>query len=359
VTATAGKTIRDSSNNLIGAYYFSGTGGVTLDVEDVWGNARPYAIAVDDHWALDVMRAAGSSNAPWTATVSRTNINAMLASAGVGVTDVTSIQIVDWYDNPNTEFAQYKGAIKALDVSTSSGRVYRVNVGGANSDDITTNSLYAKLGLKSPFLLSFTANSETTSVTPSEPRLSLSSVSATNSLASEINYLAKVKVSSLVAPVQQGATVKLQRRTASGWSTLATGTTSTSSTATLSYVPNQIGTEQLRLVASTTAGTVVTALPEFKTIGKVTLGSPTTAKRNTTIRLNGSVRPYTSGVYVLIERKTATGWVKVTRVKTTSKGYWSYQYTTPKARGIVELRSRVTDPRIGRTFSRSDQITVS
>ncbi len=70
----------------IKAFYTSSTGGATTSVKDVWGGDLPYAVSVDDRWALHP----DNANRAWTVKVSQA-----AAAKAFGVPDVWKLTVGD------------------------------------------------------------------------------------------------------------------------------------------------------------------------------------------------------------------------------------------------------------------------
>ena len=70
----------------IKAFYTSSTGGATTSVKDVWGGDLPYAVSVDDRWALHP----DNTNRTWTVKVSQS-----AAAKAFGVPDVWKLTVGD------------------------------------------------------------------------------------------------------------------------------------------------------------------------------------------------------------------------------------------------------------------------
>ena len=71
----------------INATYYSGSGGRTMDVHDVWGGTVPYLRSVSDPWSL--MRTVsgypvGNGNVSWTASVSQARMSQVFGYSGAG-----------------------------------------------------------------------------------------------------------------------------------------------------------------------------------------------------------------------------------------------------------------------------------
>ncbi len=70
----------------IKAFYTSSTGGATTSVKDVWGGDLPYAVSVDDRWALHP----DNTNRAWTVKVSQAD-----AAKAFGVADIWKLAVSD------------------------------------------------------------------------------------------------------------------------------------------------------------------------------------------------------------------------------------------------------------------------
>ncbi len=117
-------------------YYFSSSGGQTEDSEDVWSAEVSYLRSVTDPWSLDAR--VKNSNATWTATISQAS-----AAADFGLPDVVSIAVTQRTSSAST------AAAFVVTATSSSGT--KKTITGA--DNVRT-----KLGLKSPWIWSVTAN---------------------------------------------------------------------------------------------------------------------------------------------------------------------------------------------------------
>jgi stage II sporulation protein D len=77
----------------INATYYSGSGGRTMDVRDVWGATVPYLRSMSDPWSLLPAVAGhpvGNTNASWTATVSQA---AMSRVFGLDRPQIRTVQV--------------------------------------------------------------------------------------------------------------------------------------------------------------------------------------------------------------------------------------------------------------------------
>ncbi|MDM7854019.1 SpoIID/LytB domain-containing protein [Cellulomonas alba] len=99
-----GKVLEDPSGNVLRAYYFSSSGGATLNSEDVWVSALDYLRSVSDPYS----KAAGVDNpyASWTATLTQAN-----AAKLFGLTNVVNISL--------THYAG--GGLKSMTATSSTG----------------------------------------------------------------------------------------------------------------------------------------------------------------------------------------------------------------------------------------------
>lgn len=122
VDATKGQTICYDNRTVTG-YYFSASGGHTEDVEDVWGSERPYLQGVPDIYEQK------PSKEPWSVSVTGSRLEALLKTEGKDVGEITKV---------------------VPEITTASGRVYRLRVTGSKGSVIlTTDELRNVLDLPS------------------------------------------------------------------------------------------------------------------------------------------------------------------------------------------------------------------
>ncbi len=135
VSATSGKVLThpsefDLSGDLvpIQTYYSSSTGGMTENVEDVWGTAIPYLRSRDDHWAVDP--AVGNPYATWTAETTTGVLRIALGWDALGSAEVVA--------GPPATMIHFTGTYNGSPVSA----------------DQSGEWLRSRLGLRSPFVVS-------------------------------------------------------------------------------------------------------------------------------------------------------------------------------------------------------------
>jgi len=87
VNATAGQTIR-YNGKVAEALYFSTSGGYTESAVNVWGNSIGYLVGVQDLYETE------PAQAPWTRTITLSEIDTCLANEGVNIGLAQGVQIV-------------------------------------------------------------------------------------------------------------------------------------------------------------------------------------------------------------------------------------------------------------------------
>jgi len=129
VEATAGQVV-EYAGQLAGTYYYSSSGGNTLNSQDVWSSTVPYLQSVRDPWSLR----GSNSNRVWTQTFSQARMAGIL-----GLRDIHRIEVTDRYEG---------GAVRTVKATASNGRT--VTVGGK------ADTMRGRFGLKSAFVRSIT-----------------------------------------------------------------------------------------------------------------------------------------------------------------------------------------------------------
>ena len=124
----------------INATYYSGSGGRTMDVHDVWGGTVPYLRSVSDPWSL--MRTVsgypvGNGNVSWTASVSQARM-----SQAVGLSGVRTVQI--------TRRTSGGSPSQLTATSVTGAKVVKTFT--------TSEQLRSALGVKSPWVSAITAS---------------------------------------------------------------------------------------------------------------------------------------------------------------------------------------------------------
>ena len=124
----------------INATYYSGSGGRTMDVRDVWGASVPYLRSVPDPWSL--MRTVaghpvGNGNVSWTVTVSQATM-----SRAVGLSGLRSVQI--------TRRTTGGSPAELTATSVTGAKVARTFT--------TSEQLRRAFGLKAPWVTAITAS---------------------------------------------------------------------------------------------------------------------------------------------------------------------------------------------------------
>ncbi len=138
VDATKGETLCYENRTVTG-YYFSGSGGHTENVEDVWGFSMPYLQGVSDIYEEN------PSKKPWSVTLSKDELMRLLRLEGKNVGTVKKVM---------------------QEVVTSSGRVYSLRViGSQGSVSLATDALRNVLELASTKFRVFDSESVPDAVT--------------------------------------------------------------------------------------------------------------------------------------------------------------------------------------------------
>lgn len=132
-TTGQGKVLEDSAGKLLRAYYFSSSGGSTLNSEDVWVSALPYLRSVDDHWSQSA--SVGNPYASWKVTWTQAS-----AATFFGLKDVVAISVGTYTG----------GGLKSLTATSSTGATATVS---GKSD-----AMRIKLGVRSPWVSSITGD---------------------------------------------------------------------------------------------------------------------------------------------------------------------------------------------------------
>lgn len=122
VDATKGETLC-YENRTVAGYYFAASGGHTENSEDVWGFAIPYLQGVPDIYETN------PSKKPWSVTLNQEEFTKLLLSGGENVGMVQEV---------------------TGEITTASGRVYRLKVkGGLSTVSLSTSALRNVLQLAS------------------------------------------------------------------------------------------------------------------------------------------------------------------------------------------------------------------
>jgi SpoIID/LytB domain protein len=127
VKSTNGRVLT-YNGSLAGTYYFSSSGGHTLNAQDVWSSTVPYLRSVDDKWSLN----GANPNRSWTTSRSAASMEALF-----GLPDIHKVTITKRY---------------------AGGAVHAVTATAVNGDTRTISGkadyMRSRLGLKSAWLTS-------------------------------------------------------------------------------------------------------------------------------------------------------------------------------------------------------------
>lgn len=91
--------------NLAELYYSASMGPTTEDVKNVWGNAVPYLVSVDNHWE-------DTDNIPngrWSGTLTQEEATTIMRNKGYDVGDVTQITVLEYTENDRVLKMQVTG----------------------------------------------------------------------------------------------------------------------------------------------------------------------------------------------------------------------------------------------------------
>ena len=128
VNATDNRVLR-YGGALAGTYYYSSSGGHTLNSQDVWSSRVPYLQSVDDRWSLT----AANPNRSWSTRLSQSRASSMF-----GITKVLRVEVTSRYEG---------GAVRAV---TAYGPRRTKTISGK------ADYMRSRFGLKSAWISSIT-----------------------------------------------------------------------------------------------------------------------------------------------------------------------------------------------------------
>ena len=121
-------------------YYSSSMGPTTEDVKNVWGNAVPYLISVDNHWE-------DTDNIPngrWSGVLTQEEATTIMRNKGYDVGDVTKIEVLEYTENDRVLKMQVTGTngskvferegCRTIFNTVTKSQMFHVTVTGNNED---------------------------------------------------------------------------------------------------------------------------------------------------------------------------------------------------------------------------------
>ena len=169
----------------IKAFYTSSTGGATTSVKDVWGGDLPYAVSVDDHWALTPE----NTNRAWTVALSQAD-----AAKGFGVSGVWKLDVTERLSS---------GAAKTVTATMQDG----------TQKSLTASAFRSAFGLKSTYVTAIDGSSGAGSAAGATPSPGATSAGPGDAAAAPVATSAKItmRVGPTLRP-RVGASLKFTGR---------------------------------------------------------------------------------------------------------------------------------------------------
>lgn len=127
VNSTDGRVVK-YQGRLAGTFYFSSSGGHTLNSQDVWSSTIPYLRSVADKWSMTT----SNPNRTWSTRRSQASVSSM-----IGLKDIHKISVTRRFKG---------GAVRAITATSSNGRTRTIS-GKADY-------MRSRFGLMSPWLTS-------------------------------------------------------------------------------------------------------------------------------------------------------------------------------------------------------------
>lgn len=359
-----GKVILYQSK-VIKAFFSSATGGKSQPIREVWGSTSyPWSTVVADTWALNSKT--GNPNITWTRTIKQGELVQALRNIGIQVANVKTFKVTGLYTS---------GGVSKLTLWDNTAKATTITVGP--SGRITPDTLRWVLGVKSTYLRSITANTalvpppsasptpkptptstvtKTPTPTPSPTQIrSITNVTWPASTIAPGTY----SVSGGLDPRLKNLTVSLKKLVNNNWTTLDTATSGIDGSWILSWDNATLGNHTLAVSVTYSGKTVTTSSATFAVVPTLSIGGNTTAVKQSSIMLQGQLKPATGALTVTIVRKIGNGtWQQVRTARTKANGRWGVMTGVGASSATVSFKALVSDKTLGTVKSSVLRVTV-